>query len=111
MTKAVANSGATSCAFTLVHLNGALGHIFIDWITKTMPDKAHKVLNQIKACHNGSLNDSRFGLRKRGEGKIADHLHKMMALAKHKYFKDKTRGPGLNTKLHAQFKTGQMSLF
>ena len=111
LAKAVSESGAISCAFTLVHLNGAIGEIFTNWIKKTMPDRAFKVLNQIKACHNGNLNDSRFGIRKRGDGKLAEHLHKMMNVAKQKYFKDKARGPGLNTELHAQYKNGQMTLF
>jgi len=75
-----------------------------------MPDRADKVLHQIKDCHGGTLNDSRFALRKRGEGKIAEQLHSLMALARHKYFKNKVR-TGLNTQLHEPYKDGQMKLF
>jgi len=110
LAKTVAEHGAISCGFTVVHLNGAIGEIFTDWIRKTMPDRADKVLNQIKECHNGTLNDSRFGVRKRGEGKIADQLHSLMRLARQKYFKEKPRTP-LNTDLHEQYKNGQMKLF
>src|SRR5699024_9550474 len=33
--------------------------------------KKDKVINQIKACHEGNLNDSRFGSRMRGTGVYA----------------------------------------
>lgn len=110
LAKAVSENGARSVAFTVVRLNGAIGQIFTDWIHKTLPDKATKVLHQIAECHGGKLNDSRFGIRSRGEGKIATQLHDLMRLAKHTYFKNK-HFPPLNTDLHEQYKTGQMKLF
>jgi len=110
LAKAVADNGALSFAFTVVRLNGAIGEIFTDWIKKALPDRADKVLNQIKECHAGNLNDSRFGIRGVGEGKIAAHIHDLVRLAKHTYFKERTF-PKLNTFLHEQYKTGQMSLF
>lgn len=110
LAKTVSKNGAISFAFTIVRLNGAIGGLFTDWIHKTMPDKAEKVLNQIKECHGGTLNDSRFGIRSKGEGKIATQIHDMVRLARHKYFKDK-KFPALNTELHEQHKTGQLSLF
>jgi DNA repair photolyase len=106
----MAELGASSIAHTIVRLNGAIGEIFTDWIQKTMPDRAEKVLNQIANCHGGSLNDSRFGTRMRGEGKIAEQINLTMALAKRKYFKYKAI-PKLNTALHEQYKDGQMKLF
>ena len=110
LAKAVSERGAVSLAFTIVRLNGAIGHIFTDWIKKTLPDKADKVLHQIEACHGGQLNDSRFGSRMRGDGKIAEHLHEMMRLARQTYFKDRSF-PKLNTSLHEPYKDGQMRLF
>ncbi len=110
LAKAVSQNGAVSFAFTVVRLNGAIGEIFSDWIHKTMPNKAQKVLNQIKECHGGTLNDSRYGIRSKGEGKIATQIHDMVRIARQTYFKDKSF-PKLNSKLHKQYKDGQMSLF
>lgn len=110
LAKTVSEQGAVSMAFTMVRLNGAIGDIFTDWIKKTLPNKAEKVLHQIQDCHGGSLHDSRFGIRSRGEGKIATQIHDMMRLAKLKYFKDK-KLPGLNTELHEAYKDGQLKLF
>ena len=84
--------------------------IFEDWIKKALPDRADKVLHQIQECHGGTLNDSRFGIRNRGEGTIATQIHDLVNLAKRTYFKNKTF-PKLNTELHEQFKEGQLKLF
>nr|WP_097044503.1 PA0069 family radical SAM protein [Allomuricauda parva] len=110
LAKAVADHGASSFAITFVRLNGAIGQIFTDWIKKAMPDRAEKVLHLIQDCHGGSINDSRFGLRNRGEGKVAQQIHDMAKLARIKYFKDKSF-PKLNYDLHEQYKDGQMKLF
>lgn len=110
LAKAASEHGAVSIAHTIVRLNGAIGDIFKDWIYKTMPDRAEKVLHQIESCHGGSLNDSRYGTRMRGEGKIAEQINNLVKLARLKYFKNKAM-PKLNLDLHEQFKDGQLKLF
>ena len=110
LAKKVSELGALSIGHTIVRLNGAIGEIFTDWIKKTMPDRADKVLHQIEDCHGGSLNDSRYGTRMKGEGEIAKQINDLIKLAKLKYFKDKAM-PKLNGELHAQYKNGQLKLF
>ncbi len=110
LAKAVSENGALSFGYTIVRLNGAIGPIFTDWIHKALPNKADKVLAQIKSCHGGTLNDSRFGVRSKGEGKIAEHIHELLRLARHTYFKDK-KLPTLNKGLHERYKNGQLELF
>lgn len=110
LAKAVSNAGALSIAHTIVRLNGSIGEIFVNWLNKTLPDRADKVLHQIENCHGGSLNDSRFGTRMRGEGNIAKQINDMVRLAKIKYFKNKSM-PILNNTLHEQCKNGQLKLF
>lgn len=110
LAKVVSDNGALSFAFTVVRLNGAVGQVFTDWIRKTLPDRADKVLHQIEACHNGKLNDSRYGIRGRGEGKIAEQIHDLVRLAQYKYFRNKTF-PKLNKEIHREYKSGQWRLF
>ena len=108
--KAASENGAVAIAHTLIRLNGAIGQIFTDWIQKAMPDRAEKVLNQIKSCHGGQLNDSRFGTRMRGEGNIAQQINDLVRLARHKYFKEKGM-PELNIGLYEEYRVGQFKLF
>lgn len=110
LAKAVSEHGALSFGFTLVRLNGAIGQIFTDWIRKAMPDRAEKVLHLIQDCHGGSINDSRFGVRSKGEGKVAEQIHNMARLARQKYFANR-EFPGLRTDLHQPYKSGQLKLF
>ena len=79
--KAAADRGALAAGFTIVRLNGSIAEIFSDWIYKAFPDRAEKVLNMIKSCHDGKLNDSDFGRRMSGEGKIAQSIHQMFRMA------------------------------
>jgi DNA repair photolyase len=106
-----AENGATRAGFTIVRLNGAIGPIFKDWLEKSYPDRAEKVWHQISECHGGNVNDSRFGTRMRGEGKIAESIRQLFSISKQKYMRD-TPSFELNTGLF-NYKAGdtQLSLF
>ena len=69
--KKSANYGCKSAGYTVVRLNGAISDIFEDWLRKNFPDRFNKVWHQIQSCHNGNVNDSRFGTRMHGEGNFA----------------------------------------
>ncbi|HXB39986.1 MAG TPA: PA0069 family radical SAM protein [Bacteroidia bacterium] len=83
--KSAAEHGARTAGYTIVRLNGAIGNIFKDWLFKNFPDRADKVWNQICSCHNGNVNDSQYGRRMRGDGKISDAINRLFKVAKHKY--------------------------
>lgn len=70
--KMASEAGATFSAYTFIRLNGAIKLLFHDWLYKNFPDRADKVWHLIEESHNGKVNDSRWGLRMRGEGPIAD---------------------------------------
>ncbi|QEK52395.1 PA0069 family radical SAM protein [Pedobacter aquae] len=91
--KASSEHGVTAASFTIVRLNGAIGEIFTDWVLKAFPDKAEKVLNQIKSCHGGSLNDSRWGKRISGDGLEAEVIHRLFNIAIKKYMPQNTLKP------------------
>lgn len=110
LVKKVASLGAKSVAFTVVRLNGAIGRIFTDWVRKTYPDRANKILNQISNCHNGSLNDSRFGKRMRGEGQFAEQIATQFKLAKKRYLGASSM-PALDYSLFDKHETNQIKLF
>ena len=70
--KAASENGATFSAYTFIRLNGAIKLLFHDWLYKNFPDRADKVWHLIEGSHNGKVNDSRWGVRMRGEGNIAE---------------------------------------
>jgi DNA repair photolyase len=70
--KAASDAGAKFTAYTFIRLNGAIKFLFHDWLYKNFPDRADKVWHLIEASHDGKVNDTRWGLRMRGEGSIAE---------------------------------------
>lgn len=83
--KEVADRGGVDAGFTIVRLNGEIKNIFYDWLYKSFPDAADKVWNQIKECHDGQVNDSRWEFRMRGNGKLAESIRNLFVIARKKY--------------------------
>ncbi|RKF03003.1 DNA repair photolyase [Tenacibaculum lutimaris] len=110
LVKKVSELGAASIGYTIVRLNGAIGEIFTNWLRKTYPDRADKILHQIEDCHGGALNDSRYGNRMRGEGKIAEQINLQFKLARKLYLKDQHLPP-LDLSKFDKHQTNQISLF
>jgi DNA repair photolyase len=69
--KEARDNGATFTAYTFIRLNGAIKFLFHDWLYRNFPDRADKVWHLIENSHDGSVHDSRWGVRMRGEGPIA----------------------------------------
>lgn len=72
--KSASDVGATFSAYTFIRLNGAIKLLFHDWLFKNFPDRADKVWHMIEQSHDGKVNDTRWGVRMRGEGSIADMI-------------------------------------
>ncbi len=83
--KAAADHGARDAAYTVVRLNGQVEQIFKDWLEKNFPDRFNKVWNQIRELHGGSVNDSQFGRRMKGEGPVSEAIRQLYRTARKKY--------------------------
>jgi DNA repair photolyase len=83
--KAASENGATFSAYTFIRLNGAIKFLFHDWLYKNFPDRADKVWHLIEDSHNGQVNDSRWGVRMRGEGPIATIVGQQYKKYREKY--------------------------
>jgi len=110
LVKTVAECGALGVGHSMVRLNGDVALIFEDWIRKTMPDRADRVLNQIRDTHGGSLEEKRFGKRMSGEGNFAEIIHQQFRVAKEKFLKGR-KMPAFNFDLHEHHKSPQLRLF
>ena len=88
--KAAADVGARGAGMTIVRLNDAVATIFTDWVNKAYPDRAEKILNQIAAAHGGQLNDSRPGLRMKGQGKEAESIGQLFKNSVKRFLTDRS---------------------
>ena len=108
--KAASEAGAKWAGYTVVRLNGAIGGIFQDWLFKSFPDRAEKVWNQISACDEGHVNDSRWGNRIVGDGKFAELIKTQFEIYTKKYHLNETQMEW-NTKDFRRIRNGQLPLF
>ncbi len=110
--KSAAAAGARTAAYTMVRLNGVLPAIFEAWIRKAFPLKADRVLNNIKSTHEGKLNESRFGVRMRGKGPMAEQVRQMFGISYKKYFSSAKSIPPYNLEAFKRpGKNGQLTMF
>ena len=110
MLKTAADAGASDAAFTIVRLNGAIGEVFTDWVHKAYPDRAEKILHAIADCHGGKLNDSRWGTRMAGEGKLAESIHQLFKISKMRFLANRSMR-SYNFELFSPKAGKQISLF
>lgn len=88
LVKKVSELGARRIAHIVLRLNGELPEIFSDWLDKSYPDRAKKVLSKIAQMHKGKLGSSVYGERMKGTGLIAEMIDKQFKMAKRLYLVD-----------------------
>jgi DNA repair photolyase len=79
--QAAAAAGARWAGFQVLRLPHGVATIFEDWLAREEPGQQQKVLGRIRALRDGHLSDSRFGLRHRGEGILADQIARLFEVA------------------------------
>jgi len=108
--KAAAEAGATSAGYTVVRLPHAVAPLFENWLQTHFPDRKEKVLNRLRAMHDGKLYDSRWGKRFGGEGIFAEQISRMFQVARRKAGISDVE-PELSTAAFRRPAGAQLSLF
>ena len=107
--KQVSEHGARTMHYQIVRLNGPNEAIFTDWVHQNFPDRADKVLNQLKEMHGGSVSSTRFRERMTGGGVLGMNIRRQFELAK-KRFSLHESFPKLRTDLF-EIPNNQLRLF
>jgi DNA repair photolyase len=110
--KAAKAAGAASASYTLMRLPLAVRPIFEEWIVRTYPDKAPRVLSLIRQTRGGKMNDSQWGRRMRGHGLYAEGIERTFQIFRKKHGLDRPLAPLDHTKFAPpRPKSGQLRLF
>ncbi|WP_116105471.1 PA0069 family radical SAM protein [Lewinella sp. IMCC34191] len=109
--KRAAEAGARRIGYNIVRLNDEIADIFIDWVRRTYPDRADRILNRIRDCRGGELGEKRFGIRQHGEGEIATMIRQQYELAKRKFFPEPIDWPPYNFEPFHRRQRPQLSLW
>ena len=70
--------------YLLVRLPFAVRPIFEDWLTRSYPDKAERVLGLIRSTRDGRMNDYAWGRRMSGQGQYAEQIGRTFEVFKKK---------------------------
>ena len=90
---AARNAGASYAAFLLLRLPLGVSQLFEAWLDRHYPDRKDRVLNRIRNVRQGSLNDSAFFRRSRGEGPYAEGIGSLFRVAARKTGLDRPPPP------------------
>jgi DNA repair photolyase len=69
--EAGAAAGATRAGYIVLRLPLEVSPLFREWLARAYPDRAQRVLAQVRELHGGRDYDPEFGKRMKGEGVIA----------------------------------------
>lgn len=108
--KKISETGADWFGYTLIRLNDTVEPVFVKWLETSFPDRKDKVISLIKQMRGGKLGEKRYFERYKGEGSIAEMIHKTIEIGRNKYFRDR-KMVELSVAHFSGNKTQQLKLF
>ncbi|MCG8650466.1 MAG: radical SAM protein, partial [Pirellulales bacterium] len=81
---AAKQAGAAAAGYVLLRLPLTVEPVFTEWLRRTEPPKAERVLGRIRQTRSGKANDSTWGRRMTGSGEIAAQIAKVFRVFKRK---------------------------
>ncbi len=80
-----ADLGVCQAGYILLRLPHEISDLFRDWLNRTVPLKAERVMSLVRSMRGGRDYEATFGKRLRGEGPYADMLARRFQLAVQRY--------------------------
>ena len=110
--RAARDAGAQWAGYVTLRLPHAVKELFDAWLARHFPERRDKVLNRVREMRGGKLYDSRWGMRGRGEGEMADQLGALFRAARRKAgYPDDAHGELSTAAFRPPSLTGQLALF
>jgi DNA repair photolyase len=110
--EAAAAAGASGAAMIFVRLPGSVKVVFEERLRANLPLRADKILARVREARGGKLNESRFGMRQRGEGPYFESVQALFETTARKLGLDTGHDPAArHTFVRPPKKGTQLSLF
>jgi len=104
--------GAGAAGWILLRLPLTVEPVFREWLERTRPNEAGKVVGRIRQMRDGKLNASEFGVRMRGKGELAEQLGLMFGTFAKRLGLERRLPPLSRTHFTPPLpRTGQLRLF
>jgi DNA repair photolyase len=109
--EAAADAGAIGSSYVLLRLPHQVKALFLDWVKRAYPQRADHIESLIRQTRGGALYDSRFGIRQKGAGPVAEQIGQQFKVFARRYGLDAAL-PTLNSDAFERPNLdGQMGLF
>ena len=79
---AARDAGAAGAGYVALRLPREVTSLFREWLAEARPDRAAKVMNQVRELHGGRDYDPEWGKRMKGEGVRAELIARRFAAAR-----------------------------
>ncbi len=110
--KEASKAGAISAGYSILRLPLTVEPVFLEWLHRTQPSHAERVLSYIRATRAGELSESTLGKRMSGSGALAEQIKQTFQLFARKYNVNNKRIKLDTTNFRApRPSSGQMWLF
>ena len=83
--KAAAEAGACEARYTTLRLPYELRDLFVDWLETHYPERAQRVMRQVRDLHGGKDYSADWGKRMRGQGHYAELIKQRFRAACKRY--------------------------
>ena len=108
--EAAKDAGALAASYVMLRLPQTVAPVFAEWLERTRPLKAQKVLQLVRDARGGKLNDSEWGQRMVGTGAVANQFRDVFQLFVRRFELNKSL-PGLDASRFQRPLVGQLRLF
>lgn len=83
--EAAKEAGAITANYILLRLPLTVEPVFREWVERTQPLKAEKILGRVQTARGGKMNSSVWGQRMVGEGQIAEQIKTLFRVFRQKH--------------------------
>jgi DNA repair photolyase len=111
--EAAAEAGASGAGYVMLRLPHQIKALFLDWLERTVPERAAHVESQLREMRGGELYQSSWFTRQRGEGARAEQISQAFEVFTRRFGLDRPRAvlkPG-PVRAGISDGRGQLSLF
>ncbi|HRO13375.1 PA0069 family radical SAM protein, partial [Amaricoccus sp.] len=90
---AARDAGAVAASYVALRLPREVAGLFREWLAEAFPERAAKVMNQVREMHGGRDYDAAWGKRMRGEGVRAELISRRFRAARARLGLDRDLAP------------------
>ena len=108
--EAVAARGATTAGYVVLRLPGPVKPLFLNWLERSFPDRAGRVVRRLESLRGETLTDNRYFDRMRGEGRWAELFRDLFHICLRRHGLDRPVS-SLSIARFRRLPNGQMGLF